>query len=73
MKASALATHFSFGGKRSNRYSLARRHGKVGDTFNAQLIPDSTQVMGLVELDLVVDTSGAELFVCGILEVPSSL
>lgn len=52
---------------------LARRNGKISDTLDSELVPDSAQVVALVELHLVGDAAAAEALVTGVLKVPAGL
>lgn len=52
---------------------LAGRHRKVGDSFNAQLVPRRLQIVRLVKLHLVCHNAGAESLIRRILQVPARL
>jgi hypothetical protein len=52
---------------------LAGRHSKVGYPLYAKLVPNSSEIVGLIELDLVGDSACAKLLVGSVLQVPSSL
>jgi hypothetical protein len=42
---------------------LAGRHGKIGHSLDTKLVPDSAQIVRLVELHLVCYGAGAEFLV----------
>ena len=52
---------------------LPRRHGKFGNPFNADLIPDGGKIMTLVYLNLVCHSAGTKCLVIGVLQIPASL
>lgn len=51
----------------------SRRKGEVRYAFDPQLVPNSLEVVALVELDLVGDETGTEFLVGRVLQVPAAL
>lgn len=52
---------------------LARRDSKISNALEPELVPDSAQILALVELDLVGDATSTEALVAGVLQVPAGL
>jgi hypothetical protein len=53
--------------------SVARRQRKISHSLFTELVPDSTQIVRLVELHLICHGARAELLVGCVLQVPASL
>ncbi len=53
--------------------TFARRHRKVRHALDPDLVPNSLQVVTLVDLDFIGDHPRTEGLVIGILQVPPSL
>jgi len=62
-----------FGHEDCNRVSLARGKREILNAFYPQLVPYRTEVLALVELHFVVDTTRAKLLIGSILQVPTGL
>lgn len=64
-------TYLALWDEDGNVLVLAGREGKVGDALNAQLVPHGTEVVAVVELDLVGDDARAEALILRVLQVPA--
>lgn len=63
----------ALGNEHRNGLSLTRRQCEVRNTLHAQLVPDSRQVIALVELNFVGHSAGAQPLIRSVLQVPASL
>ena len=66
-------THLSLRDENGYIIALSRSNGKVRYPLSPQFVPNSSQVVTAVKLDLVRHEAGAELFIRGVLKVPASL
>lgn len=68
-----MCIYLSFWYEDGNVLLLAWRQGEVLNALEDELVPYSSKVGRLIELDLVGDTTSTQLLVLSVLEVPPSL
>ena len=71
LDSSGLA--LAFGNEHGHAGVVAGRQSEVRDALDTELVPHGSEVVALVELDLVGDGASAELLVVRVLQVPTSL
>lgn len=68
-----MTTYLTLGDKDSHGMLTARGQGELGDSLDAQLVPNCDEVVALEELHFVGDLTRAVGFVVGVLQVPVAL